>query len=332
VGDSTLVWGVDTLEFERLTGLRAYNLGSLMMVSIDGMLITTKAYLSKHPAPRVIVLSVSPFIFQYSHVESPFAQRFIRTYGRQLGIVNHKVHDTQPVLIKRGATIARDYCSALMSGDFASCRDQPLLEDTLGYSYSAFQRKRSELRGHDTPPGDYSPEHWVRHETNPISGTRPPVHPPSLPVKPEWDGGVRHIARLADQANILLLVRLAPVPTGNDPHLFADLVSWLNNVQKDFPHTVIKVEVCYFDVPLFWDLVHLNTRGTKKFTKLVAADVLAAMNDGRRSESSREKLINASGTPTPKSEFATSRLSGPPSTGAFRSTPETLSAEGPSGP
>lgn len=51
VGDSTCRSGIDPAEFERLTGLRAYNLGSQGKAGPMAYTLTAMAYLSKHPAP-----------------------------------------------------------------------------------------------------------------------------------------------------------------------------------------------------------------------------------------------------------------------------------------
>ena len=331
VGDSTLVCGVDTLEFQRLTGLRAYNLGSLGTLSIDGIVTTTKAYLSKHPTPRVIVLSLMPNGLQYAQVESPIAQRFVRTYGRQLGIANHDAHDTELALIKRGAGVARDYCNAMMNRAFESWRDEPLVDDSRGYTFNTFQRKRSEGRGYESPRGEHSFDHLIHQETNPITGLVP-VNPTPLLIQPEWDAGVRRLAHLADQSNSRLLVRLAPAPTIIDRRIFVDIVSWLQSLERDFPHAVIKTDIVGLDFSLFWDWVHLNAEGAQKFTRLVAEDVLAVLHEGRRPTDSREKSHAGPAARVPKSSARTSRPSGPNFTRPLRLNRETLSAEAHSKP
>jgi hypothetical protein len=60
VGDSTCRTGLDPRLFQKLSGLTAYNLGSSGRLSIWGQFATLTAYLAHHPAPRAVVLCMSP--------------------------------------------------------------------------------------------------------------------------------------------------------------------------------------------------------------------------------------------------------------------------------
>jgi len=53
LGDSACRSGIDPLAFERLTGLRAYNLGTFGSSGPSVLAVSAKAYLSNHPRPQV---------------------------------------------------------------------------------------------------------------------------------------------------------------------------------------------------------------------------------------------------------------------------------------
>ncbi len=61
VGDSGLRYGIQTRDFERESGLRAYNLGSVGLLNLAGYTQMLEAYLtSRHPKPRLVVLGLLP--------------------------------------------------------------------------------------------------------------------------------------------------------------------------------------------------------------------------------------------------------------------------------
>ena len=100
VGDSAPLYAIDPKCFQELTGLKAYNLASFRPVSIYGYLVTLQAYLSRHPAPRLIVLCVSPEVPGESDVERDIARRFVRVYGRRIANKNPAVS----AIVHRSAT------------------------------------------------------------------------------------------------------------------------------------------------------------------------------------------------------------------------------------
>ncbi len=58
---------------------------------------------------------------------------------------------------------------------------------------------------------------------------------------------------------------------------FGDVITWLRDLQKEFPEADIKTEILFYEPSLFYDRRHLGASGANKFTKLVAKDVLAAL-------------------------------------------------------
>ena len=61
VGDSSLRYDLQAPQFERESGLRAYNLSSVGLLAIGGFTPVVEAYLhSRHPRPRLIVLGILP--------------------------------------------------------------------------------------------------------------------------------------------------------------------------------------------------------------------------------------------------------------------------------
>jgi hypothetical protein len=132
LGDSTCRCGIDPVYFEQLTGLRAYNLGSQGRVGPMGFLVTAKAYLLRHPPPRIMVLSMSPVAFEAEAAGTELAMqsRFLANYGPEVpGLLPLK--ESLLYFIKRGSLAARSAGSS-----FVARRDGDLDVRDLGSSDS----------------------------------------------------------------------------------------------------------------------------------------------------------------------------------------------------
>jgi hypothetical protein len=90
-GESACRAGVDSLRLEELTGLRTPNLGSVGSLGPGGQLITAKAYFSKHPAPKIVLLCVLPVSFEIA-TDEPVTARFERIYGPAAEGRSHRPH------------------------------------------------------------------------------------------------------------------------------------------------------------------------------------------------------------------------------------------------
>jgi len=264
LGDSCPHSGIDPVYIEELTGLRAYNLASLGFLGIDGIFVTAQAYLSNHPAPRVIVLSLGPVTLSNCYAHQAFCEQFVRVYGRKTGFAASDEGYLEP--IKRGADIVRAFASACVRRyDY---RDAELYGKP-GETFATLERRLLKQRGYDRLP-----DHGARVAPNDLENVR-------TGVAIEWDRGVRALNRLAESKGARLLIRLAPIRADAAVLNFGDVRSWLQGIAKSEPDMIVRRDIIYYDPALCWDARHVNATGAKKFTMLVAGDVLAVL--GRKS-------------------------------------------------
>jgi hypothetical protein len=278
LGDSAPSHAIDPVYFQELTGLKAYNLASLRPVGINGFLLTAQAYLSNHPAPRVMVLCVCPEVPGGADVDRVIARRFVRVYGREIRAADPAVDaivksvvdlDGYDVLIRRGAAVVRDYLAQLGSMNRHNFRED-LIEGSTTETFNSLERKLRASRGlykvralrglPDAP--QYAGVRWS--------------------IRPEWDRAIRALIRLADAHRVLLLIRLAPARTDAAAEIFDEISSGFRQLQSEFPQIVVNPEVVFYDEALCLDLWHLNSLGATRFTQLLAKDVRAAIDDRMR--------------------------------------------------
>jgi hypothetical protein len=285
LGDSCPQGGIDPAYFEELTGLRAYNLASFALLGIDGFYVTAQAYLSNHPTPRVIVLSLGPVTLSTGYVHRGIGAQFVLVYGRKTGFASSDEGYLEPV--ERGADMVRAFASAFARG--YNYRDDEL-KHLPGETYATLERKAFEQRGYSPPPDGRS--RAAHHEfENVRSG-----------VAVEWDRGIRALNRLAESKGARLLVRLAPIRADAAVLNFQDVRIWLQGIAKSEPGVIVRSDITYYDPALCWDLKHVNAAGAKKYTKLVADDVLAAL--GRPGHQATPNVPDQ-GQPTSRDNAAT---------------------------
>jgi hypothetical protein len=275
LGDSTCRCGIDPVYFEQLTGLRAYNLGSQGRVGPMGFLVTAKAYLLRHPPPRLIVVSMSPVAFEteVAGTELAMQSRFLANYGPEVpGLL--PVTESLLYFIQRGSLAARSAGSSLVAhrdGDL-DVRDLALIgqqEDT----YHTLERRTRESRGYGRLPGLHG------KFLAPMSHGRP------VEVRSDWDQGLRLLAETCQSAQIPLLIRLSPMPNDWLPERdFSPIEKWLVEMRNSFPQLIVgRPPLLWYDPKVCWDCLHLNREGTEKYTKALAAEVSAALEATRRS-------------------------------------------------
>src|SRR5580704_17147046 len=63
LGDSVCRYGIDPNQFQRLSGLKAFNLGSFGFLGPSGYAITARTYFANHPKPQAVVLCMSAISF-----------------------------------------------------------------------------------------------------------------------------------------------------------------------------------------------------------------------------------------------------------------------------
>lgn len=152
VGDSTCRVSIDPKRFQELTGLSAYNLASEGGVGSTGFLITAEAYLAKHPAPRIVVVAMSPLAFESSVDEiagkkqDTMLERFQANYGPEVpGFVPWS--ESARYFVKRGALATWLAASKFVHADHAQdVRDVPMIGSSD--SFHAYQRGVGQQRGY----------------------------------------------------------------------------------------------------------------------------------------------------------------------------------------
>jgi hypothetical protein len=151
VGDSTCRGGIDPAEFERLSGLRAYNLGSQGRAGAVAFVLTANAYMSRHPALRAVVYCISPVVFDFtSKQDDKLRERLLANYGPEVpGVVPWT--ESIPYFVKRGSVTVLGTPSAWMARS-EDVRDVPLVGLETDTYWTAGQRLR-ESRGFGRFPG-----------------------------------------------------------------------------------------------------------------------------------------------------------------------------------
>jgi hypothetical protein len=273
VGDSAPLYGIDPRYFDELTGLKTYSLASFRPVSVNGFVITVQAYLARHPAPRLVVLCVSPEVPGETDGERVFAKRFVRVYGKQIAGKNPAVNeivrsivdeDGYDVLIKRGVSILQDDVAYRLQSTGRDVRDE-LIVGSDGKTYNTFSKRLADNRGYIGPTELHGqPNHPVNR------GVR-------FAIRPEWERAVRALLSLTDRAGVRLAIRFAPARTDASEENFDGVVSGMLRLRHECPRISIDPTIRYYDPKLCFDLWHLNTLGAQKYTRHLADDLTSLL-------------------------------------------------------
>jgi hypothetical protein len=259
LGDSTCANVVDPLLFQRLSGLRAWNLGSLRGIDPRGMLVTIKAYLSHHPKPRAVVLCVTPFCFEVDAGVAgiELSDHFVESYGPEVDGV-FPIVDCMIYFIKRGAV------SVWESQGSRDVFSEPL--DGVGQdTYRTYQAKMHETRGF---------LEITRKGFHPGPMDRP--GPPQL-IHSDWDEGVRAIAQACNDVGVRLLIVFSPIARDvANARDFTPLEGWARDIESSCPNVAVaRPTLLVYESQFMYDDIHSNAAGAEKFMPLVAKDVQA---------------------------------------------------------
>jgi hypothetical protein len=262
LGDSACRHGIDVVEFERLTGLKAYNLGTVGAAGVQTLALTASAYLAHHPQPRAFVICMSPISFAPDEVSggNTLPQRFAHAYGNPLPL---------PALVQAGFSRGWAAISTVL-GMTVDVRDLPLV-DLPGETYSTLERRIADGKGY-----------W------PLIAHGPKIALPwhGQDIKP-CDGWSAEFRRLGTTAPVI--VRVMPVrvdlrPTRN----FTAFGHWVTSLRS---RNVLVADPMFlwFDDELCWDHVHLNVRGVERLMPIVASDVQTALHRDLAEQARREQ-------------------------------------------
>jgi hypothetical protein len=266
VGDSTCRCGVDPIAFQRSSGMSAFNLGLIGPVGPMGFFITAKAYLLRHPAPRILVLCVAPVAFEESAAEidirlaNRLPSRFEATYGPEVpGVI--PLEKGLRYFIQRGSLDFYSWISKTGRSE-VDVRDLPLLEMPKETFRSVMRAKRG-TRGYDPLPGQH--------------GRIVTLQAPGQPVKihEEWDRNVRQLAEQCEAMDIPFLLRFSPMPSDLEHKKdFSPLERWLQDLLRHYrTMRIARPHLLWYDRSVCWDDVHLNGQGVAAYTAQLVKDV-----------------------------------------------------------
>jgi hypothetical protein len=228
VGDSTCRCGVDPTVFQRLSGFSTFNLGGIGPIGPMGFLITAKAYLLKHPAPRIMVLCLSPVAFEDGaedvnlRLASRLPSRFEANYGPEVPDVI-PLEKSLRYFIQRGSLDFYRWPFTKTERGAVDVRDLPLRDQPKETFRSGMRAKRAR-RGYDPLEG--------------LHGKICTLQSPGEPVKihPDWDHNVRQLAETCERMGVPLLLRLAPMPDDLEHQKdFSPLERWSQDLQRCYP-------------------------------------------------------------------------------------------------
>jgi hypothetical protein len=268
LGDSTCRCGIDPTEFERLSGLHAYNLGSQGKAGALAFVLTAKAYISKHPRPQMVILAISPVVCEMDGDwrDAKMRDRLLANYGPEVtGLI--PLSESLSYFIKRGSLAAWAAPSSLIAGRHDDVRDLQLIGLNAD-TYRSLERRTRESRGYGRLPG-------LHHAAVPVLARMPK----RVIVRDDWNRGVLLLAETCQSLGVPLMFRFSPMPQEcSKMRDFSSVEQWPRDLQSSCPELIVgRPTLLWYDWNLCWDAYHLNARGVTKYTAALATDVRAAL-------------------------------------------------------
>jgi hypothetical protein len=266
LGDSACRAALDPARFESLTGLRAYNLGIVGDLGPDVRLDLAEAYLSQHPRPRLMVVSVSPVGMEHDVPAQwqMLRDRCLDCYGFEpFGMPGRLGY-----LVRQGTLLTWDRVTPSARGNEPDLRDAPFeaAPHEAKETYRMYDGSLRSGRGFMPLTGNHATALIRRSEV--------------VQVDPVWLAGLKRLATTCEQADVPLMIRFNPIPAEGSRNLnFAQVEQWLHDVRSACPKAIIGAdpEIVRYPHELMWDATHINTNGAAKFTAKLADEVRAAI-------------------------------------------------------
>jgi hypothetical protein len=260
LGDSTCH---DEVDPARMSGVKAYNCGSLGSIGPLGILLTAEAYVDRHPAPRLVVLVVSPLRFEVNSGSAGghVVRRLVANYGVEVADVV-PLSESVPYFVRRG--------SLELSGrrEGIPFFDKPLrgMEKEI---FHTLERRMHASRGFFALPGEHGGRWAVE------------MPAPRTFILDEWKDGLKRLAAVCHKSGAKLLVRFGPIWDGVR-HLrdFSKLDAWADDFESSCPSAcVARPTIVAWDRSLKWDSMHLNSAGVDRFMPTVGNEVRAVLGN-----------------------------------------------------
>jgi hypothetical protein len=263
VGDSSLRCDVRTTQFEEETGLRAYNLGNAGLLGLSGQTEIVKAYLSKHPRPRLLVLCILPTTLATSNVEfrpqeeQDVKSRFLWCFGP--GTENMRPHNSYLYHVRQGFK----YSYGLLVGGFDRFANAPV-PSRGGETYRTLEQAVIKERGYWAPP--------ERRKGATLPPKKDPAADP-FSVCDEFKKDFTELMRVVADHGVPVLVRMPPWERASS-ELSPSIRAWAEELESKNPRVkVARPEILVYEPGLFYDGDHLTAKGAETFTRLVSAEV-----------------------------------------------------------
>jgi hypothetical protein len=258
-GDSSCRYGVDAKLFEDQTELKAFNIGTTAWIGWPTYSLMVERYLEKHPKPRAIVFCVSPFtISDRDPLSATYQDRMIWSFGSG-------DEETRPK--------HENHCEYYAKEGIRSVYGSISPKERRYRGDSSWEKGMSATvlsSGHDAHRGGFILE-------GVFSGRKSPDQLDNLEIKPYILEQFNRFAVLAQQHNILLIVRLMPFWKGT-ASLTPACHNQLKQLEQEFGNVmVIHPDLLGYDPGLFYDDLHLNDLGVAKLTSSLATEIKVIM-------------------------------------------------------
>ena len=286
LGGSGCFMGIDPCQFQRLTGLTAYNLGSWGSLNLDGLFFAFRSYLRHHPQPRILVLCIDTAGFPVIHEDSVhFRSHLFRYYAK--GVEEFQPAWEQPAYyyLRVGILTLFGYARG---GLERRCKEtMPAWEP--GHNYYSFGKVIRDQRGFfSNPPGSQIQEVPQICEGVPFT------------EMPGAEEQLRALAQFTQKRGILLLIQPAPLATtfrfggcsGDGQPTDVLRCRWLDDLVSEHAGMVVNhPEIPWYPPELCWGTSHCNRKGAEQFTQMLAQEVMRLLANHGKAHGSGPPLI-----------------------------------------
>ncbi|MDY6934512.1 MAG: hypothetical protein SVZ03_09865 [Spirochaetota bacterium] len=250
LGESACLSGIITRQFEKKTNLKAYNLGTLGWLGPDGYIDILKSYIENHHEPKIIVFAVFPPLLADEKSKNPeIKKRFIRSFGGDIktSMLNSSI--PPQYLVREGI---RTIFGKIQGGaDY-------YFNVNRYHRPSHFDMSRSilEQRGFQED---------IRRKTI------KPIEKKAFIVSKKYKKNIFDMALLARKKNVILMIRLMPIPFQENYIDATPLIQYLKVIEKEFSNVIIdKPIILHYNTKLYAKITHLNIYGARKFTNYLS--------------------------------------------------------------
>lgn len=265
LGGSTCEMGIDPVQFEKLTGLRAYNLGTDGHIGLRGHALLLELYLRHHPPPKCVVLAADATDFYYvihRELDVELCERYFWAYGSEEQRARpshaHPISDYctegARILFGRISGGTNHYRSVVKhypgKSEYANMSHNDWLSAyAAGRGFLKFTKRQAELSAAASPVDDQFAD-----------GQRDVLN---------------RLGERCQKLNIRLHIRLTPLSPGRAPQSTAAIAKGLGELANQWQSVSIgQPLVTVFVADDFYDGIHLIATGVERFTRQLSEDAV----------------------------------------------------------